>query len=170
MICSICNANKSTIHIQKIFNNNIISEKHVCRECANKLNLFEESSLFNISDVDISEKDLMPATLDDIRNTEDNLLKKDVVCKRCRVSLLKFLKTKTIGCPHCYSKFAPYIKSYLKDTVFANEHIGKKPNQDTDIIIKKQEKIDLEKRLNIFISNEDYESAAIIRDYISTLK
>ncbi|OON98809.1 MAG: hypothetical protein ATN35_03450 [Epulopiscium sp. Nele67-Bin004] len=133
MICSICKLNKSTIHIQEIFNDNLIEEKHICKKCAVELNLFEENNLFNIPNLDISKSDIGYPTLNSILE-DSNSCKDDIICSSCGMSLSKFLAKKTIGCYSCYDAFQAYIKAYLLSYTLTNSHIGKKPNQDIDSI------------------------------------
>ncbi len=75
MICSECKLNKATVHIQEIFNDNVVEEKHICKECALRLNLFEENNLFKIPNLNINEADMDYPTLDSILKDSYNLRK-----------------------------------------------------------------------------------------------
>ncbi len=169
MICEICQKNEATIHIDESFDKAFVRERHLCKHCASKVDLFSENELFSMDlknvfadkNDDFFENYLSTGNLDSI-----NVIQ----CEHCSKTLNEFLKDKEVGCPSCYAKFSANVLFYMKSTMKARRHLGKKPNQDMEIVVKNQKRFELEKKLVNLISNEDYENAAIIRDYISILK
>ncbi len=169
MICEICKKNEATIHIDESFDKAFVREKHLCKHCASKINLFSEDELFSmdISNVFVEQSNSFFETCLSSQSMQTNNVLR---CECCSKTLNDFLKNKEVGCPSCYVKFSANILFYLKNTMKARRHLGKKPNQDIEVASKNQKRFELEKKLVNFISNEDYENAAIIRDYISILK
>lgn len=51
----------------------------------------------------------------------------DKICKHCGTSLLGFMKTYMLGCPHCYEAFNNEILLSLKKVQGKTFHVGKSP-------------------------------------------
>lgn len=171
MICEICQKNEATIHIDESFDKAFVCERHLCKHCAGKIDLFGENELFSIN-VDnifnVYENDRILEKRFSNNNISMNSTE-HLKCEKCHTTLKDFLKNKQVGCPSCYAVFASNVVLYLKITMNARRHLGKKPNHDVEFIIKNQKKFELERQLVDLISNEDYENAALVRDYISIL-
>ncbi len=169
MICEVCKLEEATIHIDESFDKAFISERHLCKKCALQIDLFNEAELFsfnienvlNVYDNKFFEK---PVSRDNIEHN------KHVKCEKCFTTLNDILLYNQVGCPDCYSMFSANIIFYLKSTMKGRRHLGKKPNQDIEAVLKNKKRFELEKELLNLISNEDYENAAIVRDCISILK
>lgn len=167
MICEICKKAEASIHIDESFDKSFVKERHLCKHCASKIDLFSEEELFAVDLKNVfanDNSDLLETYLSTAAS--ENVLKCDGCCK----TLNEFLKNKEVGCPSCYAKFSTSVLFYLKSKMKARRHLGKKPNQDSKIVAKNQKRFELERELVDLISNEDYENAAIVRDHISILK
>ncbi len=169
MICEMCQKHEATIHIDESFDKAFVAERHLCKHCAASIDLFSESQLFSM-DIDTKFRDSSDNFFHTCISGKNHDDKNGIKCEKCSTTLDDFLKHKQVGCPSCYSKFAANIIFYLKGTMNARRHLGKKPNNDNIAVVKNQKRFELEKKLVVLVSNEDYEGAALIRDYISILK
>lgn len=106
----------------------------------------------------------------DIKSTQENDKKVDVVCSVCNTSFEEYKKEGKLGCGKCYQAFEKELKPIIESIYGFSEHIGKYPkNQFKDVdAIKTIEK--LKEQLNIAIQEEEYEKAAELRDEILKLE
>ena len=88
------------------------------------------------------------------------------VCLSCGTTIQTVRKEGRLGCPECYASFASEVRGIQKKLTGTIHHSGKLPKklkEYKELIIDKQE---LQNQLDRAIGNEDYESAAILRDRI----
>ena len=153
MLCQKCNKNRATVKISKNYNGNY-SEKYLCTQCAKEdpdnINFNSESifgNLYNFFSPDMTS----------------------LVCKNCDTSYDTFKKRGMLGCPSCYDSFSELLEPILRNTQGAIEHRGKVTGEKIKSE-KEKSKIDiLKEKLQIAISNENYEEAAILRDEIKEI-
>jgi protein arginine kinase activator len=90
-------------------------------------------------------------------------------CPRCGFSQADFKKSGRLGCPDCYKTFAEGLSGLLKTMHKGTRHIGKAP----EALRASRENTDrlkmLQKRLAKAIDDENYETAASLRDEIKSL-
>jgi protein arginine kinase activator len=153
------------------------TEYHLCEICAKniKLNL----KLQNYSD---SLQEIL-TFLDNDRVEAENRC-----CLNCGLTFAELKKNMKIGCPSCYHYHGESLKSVVPDLAEAKRHIGTKP--DNFINIEKDADADprhlydmltrenhdtnntedLREKLEIAVSEERYEDAAILRDMVKELE
>lgn len=91
-------------------------------------------------------------------------------CPSCGFSQSDFKKTGRLGCPQCYETFSEGLDSLLKAMHKGTRHVGKIPSRSfkhlqTDARLK-----DLQENLEKAVSEENYESAAQLRDEIRKIE
>jgi protein arginine kinase activator len=93
----------------------------------------------------------------------------ELKCPRCGFSQADFKKSGRLGCPECYRTFAEGLAGLLKTMHKGTRHVGKTP----EALRQTRETVDrlklLQKKLAKAIEEENYESAAALRDEIRTL-
>lgn len=87
-------------------------------------------------------------------------------CPVCGFSQADFKKTGRLGCGACYETFADGLASLLKGMHKGTAHIGKVPARLQRSLERETQRKSLEKDLRKAVAEEDYESAAQIRDRI----
>ena len=99
-------------------------------------------------------------------------IEKAAICKNARpaVSARPTLKTGRLGCPLCYDTFSEGLNSLLKAMHKGTTHTGKTPARLQEILRHDAEMQSLQKNLEKAVVEEDYESAAEIRDQIKHLE
>lgn len=93
----------------------------------------------------------------------------ELKCPRCGFSQADFKKSGRLGCPECYRTFAEGLSGLLKTMHKGTRHVGKVPEalrQSRDTIDRLKA---LQKKLTKAVEDENYESAAALRDEIKLL-
>lgn len=172
MLCSVCNKNHATIHIQEVVNG-VKKTIHICQVCAAAKGLnvpgFEGMNLteflYNISSDDPKESQSIVIDENEIK-TADVL-----ACSKCGWDSEKMKKTGRLGCPECYHTFRDKLADSLALMHRGIVHCGKIPpsvvserNAFMTTLLK------LQKKLEKHIKNEEYEEAAKVRDKLKDLK
>lgn len=91
-------------------------------------------------------------------------------CPVCGTSLLLIKKTRSVGCPECYSIFKDEVSSLLKEGGASASYTGTMPRRLRTFRSVLTDRIDLQAKLEASLKNEDYEKAAIYRDYLKALE
>ncbi|MBN2442506.1 MAG: UvrB/UvrC motif-containing protein [Spirochaetales bacterium] len=163
MKCQMCKKNEAVILIHQVINNKKKVIK-LCEDCALDSGFIEEKDdevEFNLSNFIFSG-----LTLTD-KDRESRLKE---TCKVCGTSLLTILKEKRCGCSECYSTFRYELKRRLKKCLGLTCHKGKYPRRLKAYKTFLFDLRALKDKLTIAVHDEDYESAAELRDEIKLLK
>jgi protein arginine kinase activator len=171
MICQECQERPATLHFTKIINGEK-TELHYCERCAQEKG---EMFMFN-GDPGFSINNLLAGlfSYDPIfqQTKQETTPRNEVLqCDNCKMTFKQFLNIGKFGCAHCYETFNEQLNPILKRLHSGNyEHHGKVPKRiGGSIHIKKQIK---QYRLDLqtAIHNEEFETAAEIRDKIRALE
>ena len=158
MKCELCKEKDAVIHIQQIIGSET-KVVHLCESCAHK------NWISSINDkIELSLTELLNGLIDFSPRT-----KGQDSCPVCSTRLKDFRKDGKLGCPDCYSSFRDEIVSYLEETAGTVRHAGKYPQSLKAYKALLVDRELLKKSLQEAVANEDYETAAGIRDRISHL-
>jgi len=160
--CEICGKRESVVHVQQAIGNETI-DIHLCEVCAHEKGISRQSDK-----IDLSLAQLLTGLLDVKRGTEAE--EETTECPTCGMSLAEFKKDGRLGCPDCYVSFASHIRSVHKRLSGMTRHRGKLPKKLSsykELLIDRER---LKSRLDDAITQEDYETAAVIRDQIRALE
>jgi protein arginine kinase activator len=91
-------------------------------------------------------------------------------CPACGFSQGDFKKTGRLGCAVCYDTFGDGLQSLLKGMHKGTSHHGKVPSRLQRSIERETQLKELHRTLRKAVSDEDYESAAQLRDRIRALE
>ena len=91
-------------------------------------------------------------------------------CSVCGFSQADFKKTGRLGCSECYGTFAEGLGSLLKAMHKGTEHVGKLPDRAQRTMALNQQMRALNENLQKAVADENYESAASLRDQIKQLE
>lgn len=164
MLCDVCKKRESIISYTKSYGDRV-EEVHLCEECAEKKFRADFSNHMNIG---INLEDFFKNIFHFV--TQDNKEDNDFYCKDCGTSFNEYRQRGFVGCSNCYDTFRDEIKKYFKSINKIPKHIGSIPENATKNIKYKREISNLESELDILISLEEYEKAAVLRDKIKELK
>lgn len=176
MLCEKCQKREANVMVTEIKNGKH-RQMHLCSQCATGLNskFAEELSLGK----------LLSGLLGIHLQTEepDDPQTAQVTCPECGMTYGEFIKESRFGCADCYDTFGVMIEDNLKRIQASSRHTGKRPKYQQsgvafeEVVETVQQEEDLEERLELLqaklmdaLSEEDYESAAVLRDEIRAVK
>lgn len=152
MICQQCGMKTATTHIKKIVNG-VVTEKHLCSDCAQKNNLSN------------SFAGALASMLGDFTP------KSQKKCDCCGYTMQSITRSGKVGCAECYNTFYEELLPYIKRLHGNVEHLGKIPNKSPLVVSTKEGRIAaLKSELSNLVKNEEFEKAAEIRDKIRELE
>jgi len=162
MQCQICKEHTATIHLTEI-NDGQRRETHLCQECAQKQGLAIKSQ--------IPLNELLTTLLSVQADSNDSLFgEDDTQCPDCGMTLEKFSKQSLLGCPDDYEVFKNQLQMIIeKSQGGSSSHRGKVPSKVPGDTKQKIEIMNLRTQLETAIKNENYETAAKLRDQIEKL-
>ena len=163
MKCQMCKKNEAVIFIHQIVNNNKTVIK-LCEACA-LLSGFIEGKDSEI-DFDLSNFIFSGLTFHD-KKKESRLHK---TCPMCGTALSSIVNDKKCGCSECYTVFRSELKRRLKEHLKIIFHKGKYPKRLKTYKTYLFDLRILKDKLKKAVCDEDYESAALLRDKIKLLK
>ena len=162
MMCDECGIRPANIRLTTIVNGEK-RDRNLCSECLARNQRFKNdfSTLAGH----------LTGLLDAIKSGETKIEEPipDIECSRCGMTYEKFRKTGMVGCSQCYSDFREPLQTMLSRVHGRTQHVGRVPGGvDHQLAIKlKLEK--LRQDLSKAISDEEYETAASLRDQIRAL-
>ena len=157
-MCTICKVKPATLFYSNFSSENKLVNLNLCDECA-KAKGFTDST-FAMADLMLGL-----GAAQEIEQAVGVELK----CPRCGFSQADFKKSGRLGCPECYRTFAEGLSGLLKTMHKGTRHVGKAP----EALRQTRDNVDrlktLQKKLAKAIEDENYESAAALRDEIRVL-
>ncbi|MCF6465845.1 UvrB/UvrC motif-containing protein [Clostridium sp. Cult2] len=162
MLCQVCNKNNATVHYTKIINGQI-EELHMCDECAMNNNEFEFDTTFSFHK-------LLTGLIDSIQGEPTKKEVEEFTCPYCNLSYAEFRQTGKFGCSQCYDTFKSNLIPLFRGIHGHNKHVGKVPKRTNKTLAKKREIDRLRTEMDILVSKEAFEEAAILRDKIKKIE
>lgn len=91
------------------------------------------------------------------------------VCSVCGSSFEQIVKTQYIGCPECYYTFEDEFRDNLEKYGFKGEYKGSLPKHLKGYKSTLVNRVEMQLKLEEAIEKEEYEKAALYRDYLKVL-
>lgn len=91
------------------------------------------------------------------------------VCSVCGTSYDEIIKSQNIGCPECYYTFQEEFKDTLKHHGISGNYKGSLPKRLKGYKSTLVSRVDMQLKLEEAIEKEEYEKAALYRDYLRVL-
>ena len=157
MQCTLCKEKPATVHLTQIVGDKV-QKLDLCEDCA-KAKGINDPAGFAMADIMLGL-----GAAQELEQTAGIEIK----CPRCGFTQVDFKKSGRLGCPECYKTFSEGLSSLLKTMHKGVKHMGKTPEalrqsrEDSDRLKT------LQKKLNKAIAEENYESAAALRDEIKS--
>lgn len=162
MVCDFCHENEAVIFIEQVSSSGQKRKIGMCMECAIARGISSdpksiESSIGNLfNEITANVKKL---------EKENNRL-----CPVCGTSLAEIKKTGFTGCPECYAIFKDEIQKILLTKGISGNYTGSMPSRLASFKSVLNDRIALQNKLNDAVQKEDYEKAAMYRDYLHALE
>lgn len=177
MLCDKCNKHPAAVHVERMVNN-IRTEHNLCLHCAAEEGW--DKSFDKSSDMSFEKiiKEFMGGLIGNFGSfvflghpgpgaaESIMLLENDMSCVHCGLSYTEFRDEGKLGCPGCYKAFRVHIDSILKSIHGSSEHVGKAPQKAPTALLLRREIETMRRQQNEAIENEDFETAAALRDKI----
>jgi len=158
MTCDVCKTNTATVYLTQIVDGNM-KKINLCESCSKNKGVSDPTG-FALADLlhglgETQQVEQAPPTEH---------------CPICGFTQADFKKSGRLGCSECYSTFSDALASLIKAMHKGTKHTGKVPARMFRDIARSDRLNELKRTLEDAVSNEDYESAATIRDEIRQLE
>lgn len=160
--CSRC-SKSATLHITEI-REGVVQELHLCESCAHEY-LSNSNSPASMSEAEGLAEKIAEAAGDQDLDELDQL-----VCPNCGITFREFRSQGRLGCPHDYIAFSRELMPLLENIHGETQHAGKFPKRAPDASQRQYQLIKLRNELRTAVEDEEYETAARLRDEIATLE
>lgn len=160
MICDLCGENEAVLFVER----NGDDGKHklnLCFDCAAEHGISPDSRTIGHS---------LAVLFDTILKRKKVSLDSQKLCPVCGTSLENIKLTRRAGCPECYSIFKNDIAEILGKLGAKGSYSGIMPKRLKNFHSVLNDRIMLKSKLEESLKKEDYEKAAIYRDYLRALE
>jgi len=158
MLCDVCKCNDATVFLTQIQDGKM-QKVNLCDACSKEKGV-EDPKSFALADLLLG-----------IGASEE--IEKSALSQKCPVcgfSQADFKKTGRLGCAVCYTTFAEGLHTLLKAMHKGTEHVGKLPQRAHRTIELSHRMRALSENLRKAVAEENYETAASLRDQIKLLE
>lgn len=161
MVCQFCKSKEATVHVTEIADNKV-KKVDACAACAKEKN-YNDPAAFAIADhllgLGAAQK------MEEVSEAVGALS-----CDQCGYTQADFKKSGRLGCARCYDIFCDGLDSVLKTMHKDIRHRGKVPVGARRAASGAQTLQRLNRDLQKAIAQEDFETAARLRDEIKSFK
>jgi protein arginine kinase activator len=158
MLCDVCKCNDATVFLTQILEGKM-QKVNLCDNCSKEKGV-QDPTGFALADLLLG-----------IGAAEE--IEKGASTQKCVVcgfTHADFKKTGRLGCSSCYEAFAEGLNSLLKAMHKGTEHVGKIPERAQRVLKLSDRMRTLNESLQKAVSEENYETAASLRDQIKQLE
>jgi protein arginine kinase activator len=158
MLCDVCKCNDATVFLTQILEGKM-QKVNLCDACSKEKGV-QDPTGFALADLLLG-----------IGAAEE--IEKGATTQKCPVcgyTQADFKKTGRLGCSTCYTTFAEGLNTLLKAMHKGTEHVGKLPQRAQRTIELNDRMRTLTASLEKAVAEENYETAASLRDQIKQLE
>jgi len=158
MLCDVCKCNDATVFLTQILEGKM-QKVNLCDACSKEKGV-QDPTGFALADLLLG-----------IGAAEE--IEKGSATQKCLVcgyTQADFKKTGRLGCSTCYTTFAEGLNTLLKAMHKGTEHVGKLPQRAQRTIELADRMRTLTASLEKAVAEENYETAASLRDQIKQLE
>jgi protein arginine kinase activator len=158
MLCDVCKCNDATVFLTQILDGKM-HKVNLCDGCSKEKGV-QDPTAFALADL-----------LHGIGAAEE--IEKGATTQKCPVcgyTQADFKKTGRLGCSSCYATFGEGLNTLLKAMHKGTEHVGKLPQRASRAIELGDRMRNLTESLEKAVQEENYETAASLRDQIKQLE
>ncbi|SEP07793.1 UvrB/UvrC motif-containing protein [Paenibacillus sp. OV219] len=168
MLCQECDKKPATLHFTKIVNGEK-TEFHICESCARERGegIPGTANGFSIHSLLSGLLDFEPVGS---MNALGAKPAQQLRCDNCGLTYTQFSKMGRFGCSNCYTQFGSKLDPILKRVHGNTTHVGKIPKRTGVQIQLKREIDELKQDLSMRIEQQEFETAAELRDRIRELE
>lgn len=157
MICDFCHKREATFFVEQTSTTGK-RKLHFCAECVKQRGFSTDP------------KEISKALNSLFSEFFEKHASKDVMCPVCGQHLSKIMLTGLTGCPECYEIFKDKIIEYMKKNGSYGTYTGQMPKRIATFRSALTDRIEVQRKLELAVQNEDYEKAAFYRDYLHAIE
>ena len=158
MVCDVCKTNQATVFLTQIIDGKM-QKVNLCEACSKEKGVTDPLSFALV--------DLLPGLGAEAEAEQGAPIQR---CPSCGFTQADFKKTGRLGCPVCYDTFAEGLGGLLKAMHRRTAHTGKIPARLKRTIELSARMKQLKRDLETAVSQENYETAAQLRDQLRELE
>lgn len=162
MECDFCHEREAVIFVEQINKNGEKRKINMCMECAVAHGISPDPK-----NIETNIGDLFKELSDSVNKIK---IENNKLCPVCGTKLSEIRKTSNTGCPECYEIFKAQIKDCLEKRGISGEYTGSMPARLSSFRSVLNYRIMLQNKLKDAVQKEDYEKAALYRDYLHALE
>jgi len=153
MLCDVCSQREAVLFVQQL---SVSGKKeiHLCVQCAKERGIDATAAKIGLS----------------LENLVNAISGPQKVCYVCGKSLDDIQKKGHAGCPECYVAFHEEMKTMLSAKGLDLPYTGSMPKKLAHFRSILTDRIAIQNKLDASIAHEDYEKAAMYRDFLKTLE
>jgi protein arginine kinase activator len=159
MLCDVCKCNDATVFLTQIVEGKM-QKVNLCDGCSKEKGV-QDPTGFALADLLLGI-----GAAEEIEKGGASTQK----CLVCGYTQADFKKTGRLGCSSCYETFAEGLNSLLKAMHKGTEHVGKVPERALRVLELSDRMRALNENLQKAVAEENYETAASLRDQIKQLE
>lgn len=162
MLCDLCKKNPASLFLEAVGKEGK-KKINLCLQCAAARGIAAP-----VSSPDAKNLASIFTELEERENKsdEDSLR----LCPVCGRSLRDIKKNGTTGCPECYEIFKTEIIDEMKKHDITGRYTGTMPKRLSGFRNALTDRADLQAKLDEAVRNENYEKAAVYRDFLRALE
>jgi protein arginine kinase activator len=158
MLCDVCKCNDATVFLTQILEGKM-QKVNLCEGCSKEKGV-QDPTGFALADLLLGI-----GAAEEIEKGASS-----TKCPVCGFTQSDFKKTGRLGCSACYMAFAEGLNSLLKAMHKGTEHVGKLPLRAQRTLALSDRMKTLTENLKKAVEQENYETAASLRDQIKQLE
>ena len=162
MLCDLCGENEAVLFIEQT-NANSKRKLNLCVDCARQHGVSPDSKTIGRS---------LAMLFDSLLGRAKSQPKKEDtrVCPVCGSSVKEITMTRRAGCPECYAVFRNEVGEAFKKIGVIPPYKGTLPKRLKNFRSVLTDRIVIQAKLEESLKHEDYERAAVYRDYLKALE
>lgn len=158
MLCDVCKCNDATVFLTQILEGKM-QKVNLCDACSKEKGV-QDPTGFALADLLLGI-----GAAEEIEKGAPTQK-----CPVCNYTQADFKKTGRLGCSTCYLTFSEGLNTLLKAMHKGTEHVGKLPQRAHRTVALNDRMRTLTESLKKAVAEENYESAASLRDQIKQLE
>ena len=160
MLCDFCNEREAVIFLEQISGDGSKKKVNICMQCAMERGIGPDPK---------SIKSSIGALFNELASIRGRIKPSSRLCPVCGTKGSIIKNTGKAGCPECYSVFKDEINAYMIAHGIYGKYRGTMPERLSAFKSVLNDRMVLKNKLDEAVRNEDYERAAMYRDYLKAL-